>query len=90
MKECDALTAGGSKDEVQMAEKPASCLPGAPKLLTGLVKQQPLRRMGLETSRPRLLPQSLNDCSINLCLFFCSAYRVIIKGETDHQPRLDA
>ena len=32
----------------------------------------------LETSHPRLLPQSLNDCSINLCLFFCSAYRVII------------
>ena len=29
----------------------------------------------------RLLPQSLKDCSINLCLlffFFCSAYRVII------------
>ena len=24
----------------------------------------------LETSHPRLLPQSLKDCSINLCLFF--------------------
>ena len=32
----------------------------------------------LETSHPRLLPQSVKDCSINLCLFFCSAYRVII------------
>ena len=32
----------------------------------------------LETSHPRLLPQSLKDCSIHLCLFFCSAYRVII------------
>ena len=33
----------------------------------------------LETSHPRLLPQSLKDCSINLCLFFfCSAYTVII------------
>ena len=32
----------------------------------------------LETSRPRLLPQSLKDCSIHLCLFFCFAYRVII------------
>ena len=34
------------------------------------------RCCSLETSHPRLLPQSLNDCSINLCLFFCSAYRV--------------
>ena len=33
------------------------------------------RCCSLETSHPRLLPQSLNDCSINLCLFFCSAYR---------------
>ena len=34
----------------------------------------------LETSHLLLLPQSLKDCSINLCLFFfCSAYRVIIK-----------
>ena len=33
----------------------------------------------LEPFHPRLLPQSLKDCSINLCLFFfCSAYRVII------------
>ena len=37
----------------------------------------------LETSHPRLLPQSLKDCSMNLCIlllffFFCSAYRVII------------
>ena len=31
------------------------------------------RCYSLETSHPRLLPQSLNDCSINLCLFFCSA-----------------
>ena len=38
------------------------------------------RCCSLETSHPRLLPQSLKDCSINLCLFFffCSAYRVII------------
>ena len=36
------------------------------------------RCCSLETSRLRLLPQSLKDCSINLCLFFCSAYRVII------------
>ena len=28
------------------------------------------RCCSLETSHPRLLPQSLNDCSINLCLFF--------------------
>ena len=28
------------------------------------------RCCSLETSRPRLLPQSLKDCSINLCLFF--------------------
>ena len=32
------------------------------------------RCCSLETSRPRLLPQSPKDCSINLCLFFCSAY----------------
>ena len=32
------------------------------------------RCCSLETSHPRLLPQSLKDCSINLCLFFCSAY----------------
>ena len=36
------------------------------------------RCCSLETSCPHLLPQSLKDCSINLCLFFCSAYRVII------------
>ena len=36
------------------------------------------RCCSLETSHPRLLPQSLKDCSISLCLFFCSAYRVII------------
>ena len=37
------------------------------------------RCCSLETSHPLLLPQSLKDCSINLCLlFFCSAYRVII------------
>ena len=37
------------------------------------------RCCSLETSHPRLLPQSLKDCSINLCLFFFySAYRVII------------
>ena len=34
------------------------------------------RCCSLETSHPRLLPQSLNDCSINLCLFSCSAFRV--------------
>ena len=28
------------------------------------------RCCSLETSHPCLLPQSLNDCSINLCLFF--------------------
>ena len=31
-----------------------------------------------ETSHHRLLPQSPKDCSINLCLFFCYAYRFII------------
>ena len=36
------------------------------------------RCCSLETSHPRLLPQSLKDCSIHLCLFFCFAYRVII------------
>ena len=36
------------------------------------------RCCSLETSHPRLLPQSLKDCSINLRLFFCTAYRVII------------
>ena len=30
-----------------------------------------------KTSHPRLLPQSLKDCSIHLCVFFCFAYRVI-------------
>ena len=30
------------------------------------------RCCSLETSHPRRLPQSLKDCSINLCLFFCS------------------
>ena len=32
----------------------------------------------LETSHPRLLPQSPKVCSIHLCLFFCFAYRVIV------------
>ena len=36
------------------------------------------RCCSLETSHPRLLPQSPKDCSIHLYLFFCSAYRVII------------
>ena len=30
------------------------------------------------SSRPCPLPQSPNDCSIHLCLFFCLAYRVIV------------
>ena len=32
----------------------------------------------LETSHPRLLPQSPKVSSVHLCLFFCFAYRVII------------
>ena len=32
----------------------------------------------LRTSHPRLLPQSLKVCSVHLCLFFCSAYRVTV------------
>ena len=36
------------------------------------------RCCSLETSHPRLLPQSPKDYSIHLCLFFCFAYRVII------------
>ena len=36
------------------------------------------RCCSLETSHPRLLPQSLKDCSVHTRLFFCSAYRVII------------
>ena len=36
------------------------------------------RCCSLQTSHPHLLPQCLKDCSIHLCLFFCSAYRVII------------
>ena len=36
------------------------------------------RCCSLETSDPRLLPQSPKVCSIHLCLFFCFAYRVII------------
>ena len=41
-------------------------------------RQYTFRCCSLETSHPRLLPQSLKDCFIHLCLFFCSAYRVII------------
>ena len=36
------------------------------------------RCCSLETSHPRLLPQSPKVCSVHLCLFFCFAYRVII------------
>ena len=36
------------------------------------------RCCSLETSHPRLLPQSPKVCSVHLCLFFCLAYRVII------------
>ena len=71
MKECDALTAGGSKDEVQMAEKPACWLPEAPKLLTGLVKQQPLRRLGLGVSIAAL--------TLFLCLEICSTFWLLIQ-----------
>ena len=35
------------------------------------------RCCSLETSHPRLLPQSPKACSVHLCLFFCFAYRVI-------------
>ena len=41
-----------------------------------------IKNTTLETSHPRLLPQSPKDCSIHLCLFFCFAYRVIINIET--------
>ena len=34
------------------------------------------RCCSLETSHPRLLPQSPKVCSIHLCLFFCFVYRV--------------
>ena len=34
------------------------------------------RCCSLETSHPRLLPQSPKVCSIHLCLFFCFAYIV--------------
>ena len=36
------------------------------------------RCCSLETSHPRLLPQSPKVCSVHLCLFFCFAYRVIV------------
>ena len=36
------------------------------------------RWCSLETSHPRLLPQSPKFCSVHLCLFFCFACRVII------------
>ena len=36
------------------------------------------RCFSLETSHPRLLPQSPKVCSVHLCLFLCFAYRVII------------
>ena len=32
----------------------------------------------LRSSHPRLLPQSPKVCSVNLCLFFCFAYSVIV------------
>ena len=36
------------------------------------------RCCSLDTSHPRLFPQSPKACSVHLCLFFCFAYRVII------------
>ena len=32
----------------------------------------------LKSSHPRLLPQSLKDCSLHLCLFCCLTYRIIV------------
>ena len=32
----------------------------------------------LKSSHPCLLPQSLKDCSLHLCLFCCLTYRVIV------------
>ena len=32
----------------------------------------------LQSSHPRLLPQSPKDCSVHVCLFCCLAYRVIV------------
>ena len=36
------------------------------------------RCCSLETSHPRLLPQSPKVCSVHLCLFFCFAYSVVV------------
>ena len=38
----------------------------------------------LESSHPRLLPQSPKDCSIHLCLFCCLTYKVIIQFSSFH------
>ena len=38
-----------------------------------------VRCCSLKTSHPHLLPQSPKVCSVHLCLFFCFAFRVIIK-----------
>ena len=45
------------------------------------------RCCSLETSHPRLLPQSPQVCSIHLSLFFCFAYRVIyLPVLMEHSP----
>ena len=40
------------------------------------------RCCSLETSHPRLLPQSLRDCSIHLCLFFITRFLWVKKDSS--------
>ena len=68
---------GGAKEEDQQLSSDGQ------KLLGIILKKNCLiiymfQCCSLETSHPRLLPQSPKVCSVHLCLFFCFAYRVII------------
>ena len=68
---------GGAKEEDQQLSSDGQ------KLLGIILKKNCLiiymfRCCSLETSHPRLLPQSPKVCSVHLCLFFCFAYRVIV------------
>ena len=58
-------------------EHPVSCIkPGLQSASHTIIYT--FQRYPIKSSHPHLLPQSLKNCSLRLCLFCCLTYRVII------------
>ena len=63
---------------VHQAQALVSCIQPGLMVCFTLDNIHVLMLFSLETSHPRLFPQSPKFCSVHLCLFFCFAYRIII------------